>query len=486
MAMQLGITRRAMVKTVARVIVGRGVVPLLPDQKASAEAVGTGINVRISPPGPKSLVLLDRLKDSIAKSNYCGLFGIGLSKGQGCYVEDLDGNVYLDCFTSASSTILGYSYDEVAEAHYKVALNLQHTGFPYSPNVETLKLAEKLIRITPGDFSKKVIVGLSGSDSMDGAIEVARKFTGKMGIISFNRAYHGSTGLAQAASGFKALSEGIYDLNDPNFVKIDFPVTYADAERTLKNIETVLAFGKTAAMLVEIIQGDGGTIVAPPFFFARLRELLDRYRVILIDDEIQAGMGRTGKWWAADHERVVPDIIVIGKGLASGYAPVSAIIGRTEILNSLIPATQVFTFMGHPPTVSAALRVIEIIERDHLIENARETGAYLFENLKKAERKYPDVIVEARGKGLMIGLEINILKDPLAGKIFAYRCVEKGVYFGYIGDKQRVIRVLPPITAGQKEAEIIIHTVNETANEMSKGQIPQSTVDKVHRYAIGW
>ena len=484
--MQLGITRRAMVKAVARVIVGSGCVPLLFDHDASAEAMSTGINIKISPPGPKSLVLLEDLKKCIAKSNYCGLFGIGLNKGQGCYVEDLDGNVYLDCFTSASSTILGYSYDEVAEAHYKAALKLQHTGFPYSPNVETVRFSEKLIRITPGDFSKKVIIGLSGSDSMEGAIEAARKFTGKMGIISFNRAYHGSTGLAQAASGFNALNEGIYDLNDPNFVKVDFPATCADAERSLKNIETVLAFGKTAAMLVEIIQGDGGTIVATPFFFARLRELLDRYHVLLIDDEIQTGMGRTGKWWAADHESVVPDIIVIGKGLASGYAPVSAIIGRTEILNSLVPATQVFTLTGHPPTVSAALRVIDIIERDHLVENAREIGAYLFEGLKKVERKYPDVIVEARGKGCMIGLEIQISKDPLAGKIFAYRCVEKGVYFGYIGDKHRVIRVLPPITAGQKEAEIIIHTVNETADEMSKGKIPQSTIDKVNRYAIGW
>lgn len=475
-----------MVKAVAGMTVGSGVVPLLFNHKVLAETMSTGINIKISPPGPKSLALLNNLKKCIAKSNYCGLFSIGLKRGKGCYVEDLDGNVYLDCMTSASSTLLGYSYDEVAKAHYDAALKLQHTGFPYSPNVETVEFAEKLIRRAPGDFAKKVIIGLSGSDSMGGAIEAARKFTGKMGVISFNLAYHGSTGLSQAASGFKDLNEGIYDLNDLDFIKVDFPVTDADAERVLKNIETVLAFGKTAAVLVEIIQGDGGTIVAPPNFFARLRELLDRYRVLLIDDEIQTGMGRTGKWWAIDHEGVVPDIIVIGKGLASGYAPVSAIIGRAEILNSLVPATQVFTFMGHPPTVSAASRVIDIIERDHLMENARETGAYLFEGLKKAERKYPDVIVEARGKGCMIGLEINLSKDLLAGKIFAYRCVEKGVYFGYIGDKQHVIRVLPPITAGRKEAEIIINTVNETADEMSKGKIPQSTVEKVNKYAIGW
>jgi len=475
-----------MVRAMAGMTVGSGVVPLLLDRDVSAEVRSPGISIKVPPPGPQSRALLKDLKTCIAKSNYCGLFSIGLNKGDGCYVEDLDGNIYLDCMTSASSTILGYSYQEVADAQYEAARKLQHTAFPYSPNRETVEFAEKLIRITPGDFNKKVIIGLSGSDSMGGAIEAARKYTGKMGVISFNRAYHGSTGLSQAASGFKVLNEGVYDLNDPDFVKVDFPVNEADAERVLGNIETVLAFGKTAAVLVEIIQGDGGTIVAPPAFFARLRRLLDGYRVLLIDDEVQTGMGRTGKWWAVEHEGVVPDIIVAGKGLASGYAPVSAIIGRSEILDSLVSATQVFTLMGHPPTVSAASRVIDIIERDHLIENAGKTGGYLLNGLKRAAGKYPDVIVEARGRGCMIGLEINLSRDPLAGKIFAYRCVEKGVYFGYIGDKQRVIRVLPPITVGRKEADIVLHTVHETADEMSRAVIPASTVEKVRRYAIGW
>jgi len=484
--MKTGMTRRKMVSALTGMTIGSGFVPHLFSNRALAYPKSTGVDVKVSPPGPKSLALLKDVKENIARSNYCGLYSIGLNRGDGCYVEDLDGNVYLDCLTSASSTILGYSYDEVAEAHYETSLKLQHTAFPYSPNTETVALAERLIRIAPGDFSKRVIIGLSGSDSMGGAIEAARKFTGKMGVISFEMAYHGSTGLSQAASGFRALNEGVYDLDDPDFVKVDFPVTENDANRILKNIETILAFGKTAAVLVEIIQGDGGTMLAPPFFFTRLKELLDRYRVLLIDDEIQSGMGRTGRWWAIDHEGVVPDMIVAGKGLAAGYAPVSAIIGKTEILNALVPATHVFTFMGHPPTASAASKVIDIIERDRLIDNAKSTGAYLLENLAKAQKKYPDVIVEVRGKGCMIGIEINLSKRLLASKIFAYRCVEKGVYFGYIGDKQRVIRVLPPITAGRDEAKIIIDTVNATADEMSNGRIPQSTVDKVNKYAIGW
>jgi 4-aminobutyrate aminotransferase len=320
---------------------------------------------------------------------------------------------------------------------------------------------------------------------MCGAIEAARKFTGKQGIISFNFAYHGSTGLSQAASGFRSLNEGIYDLDDPDFIKVRFPVTPAEGESVLKNIEAVLAFGKTAAVIVEIIQGDGGTLLTPEGFFLRLREMLDRYKVLLIDDEVQSGMGRTGMWWACDHEGIVPDITVIGKGLCAGYAPVSAVTGRAEVLDALVPAAHLLTFTGHAPSTAAASIVIDTIRNEKLIENARLTGARLLKGLKEAE-KYADVVVEARGRGFMIGIEINLSKDILASKIFAYRCLEKGIYFGYIGDKQRVIRVLPPIILKEDECDQIIRVVHETAEEMHNNRVPKETIEKVKKYAIGW
>jgi len=487
--MKTKISRREMVKSIPGIALGAGFLTL-PLNRTSARSAalssGNQISVKISPPGPKSLALLDDVKKYIGRTNYSGLYGVGLKGGNGVYIEDMDGNTYIDCLTAASSTVLGYSRDEVAQAYYDTAVKIQQTVFGYSPNAETIELAKKLIELTPGNFEKKALLGLSGSDSSCGSIEAARKYTGKKGIISFNFAYHGSTGLSQAASGFRSLNEGIYDLNDPDFIKVKFPVTPEDGEKTLKNIESILAFGKTAAVMVEIIQGDGGTLLTPKDFFPRLREMLDKYQVLLIDDEVQSGMGRTGKWWACNYEGIIPDITVIGKGLSAGYAPVSALVGRMEVLDALVPASHLFTYGGHPPSAKAASAVIDIIRNENLIQNAFQTGGRLLQGLKDAEKKYPDVVVEARGRGFMIGIEINISKDLLASKIFAYRCLEKGIYFGYIGDKQRVIRVLPPLVLNQQECDEIIRVVNETAEEMHNNRVPQQTIEKVKKYAIGW
>ncbi len=486
--MKTKMSRREMVRSMSGIAVGAGISTISFNRApmpAAVSSMGSQVSVKISPPGPRSLALLEEVKKYVGNSNYSGLYGVGLKDGNGVYISDVDDNVYIDCLTSASSTVLGYSRDEVAKAYYNTALKIQQTCFPYSPNNEAVEFAKKVYEISPGNFKKKILMGLTGSDSMCGAIEAARKFSGKMGIISFNFAYHGSTGLSQAASGFRSLNEGIYDLNDPDFIKVQFPVTAEQGEMVLRNIESVLAFGKTAAVVVEIIQGDGGTLLTPRGFFLRLREMLDKYKVLLIDDEIQSGMGRTGMWWACNHEGIVPDITVIGKGLCAGYAPVSAITGRAEVLDALPPAAHLFTFTGHAPSMSAASMVIDTIKNEKLVENARVIGARLLQGIKEAE-KYPDVIVEARGRGCMIGIEINLSKDLLASKIFAYRCLEKGIYFGYIGDKQRVIRVLPPIVLKADECDEIIRVVHETAQEMHNNKIPESTIEKVRKYAIGW
>ncbi len=482
--MEKNLTRRGMLRSAAG-IAALSLFNPLRSEAATPAGVKRQINVGVSPPGPKSLALLEDVKRYVGRTNYSGLYGIGLKNGDGVYIEDMDGNVYIDCLTSASSTVLGYSQDEIAKAYYDSALSIQQTAFGYTPNRETVDLAKRLVEITPGNFRKKAMMGLSGSDSMCGAIEAVRKFTGRMGVISFNFAYHGSTGLSQAASGFRSLNDGVYDPNDPNFVKVPFPVTKEETERVLRSIESILSFGKTAAVLVETIQGDGGTLLAPAGFFPRLQGILKENNVLLVDDEVQSGMGRTGIWCACEHEGIVPDIVVLGKGLSGGYAPVSAIIGREDVLDALVPATHIFTYTGHGPSASAASKTIDIIKEKKLIENARKKGARLLKGLKETER-YADVVVEARGRGLMIGVEINVSRDPLASKIFAYRCVEKGIYFGYVGDKQRVIRVLPPMVINESECDTIIRVVHETAEEMHNGKIPQATVDKVKKYTLGW
>ena len=250
--MKNSISRREMIRSFSGITIGVGIAGFPFNSSmvyGTTKDVRSQISVKVSPPGPKSLELLENVRKYIGRTNYAGLYGIGLKEGNGVYIEDLDGNTYIDCLTSASSNILGYSHDEIAKAYYDSSLKIQQTAFIYSPNVAAVEFAKKIAEITPGTFQKKVLMGMSGSDSMDGAIEAARKFTGKKGTISFNFAYHGSTGLSQSASDFRTLNEGIYDMNDKDFVKVAFPVTPEDGERTLRNIESILAFDKTAAVM---------------------------------------------------------------------------------------------------------------------------------------------------------------------------------------------------------------------------------------------
>lgn len=196
-------------------------------------------------------------------------------------------------------------------------------------------------------------------------------------------------------------------------------------------------------------------------------------------------MGRTGKWWAIEHENVVPDLLVTAKGLSAGYAPISALVGREEVIDALAPAQHLFTYTGHPPSAAVASEVIQLIEKHNIIANAAQVGARILEGLKQVQDAFPQVITEVRGRGLMIGVEINLSNNRLAGKLFATRCVEKGVYLGYFGVNQNVLRIEPPSILSDEEAELITNTIYEVAEEMSTNQIPKTTIDKVHKYAIG-
>lgn len=483
--MKQPLTRREAVKTMTGAALWASM-PGRPMMLPAAGGIEPKVRMKVPPPGPKSLAMLERTRSLLGRTNYAGLFSICLADGSGVYMQDVDGNVYLDCLAGASSNILGYGREEVARAYFDTAMRMQHSCLVYSINEPAVRLAEALNRLFPSDAPRKTILGLSGSDANDGAIEAVRRFTGRPGILSFRHAYHGSTGLSQAASGYPAVNAGIYQAGDMDFIKADFPVTPADAARVLKNIESVLAFGKIGGVMVECLQGDGGNLMPAEGFFPRLKEMLDAYGVLLVCDEVQSGMGRTGRWWSYLHEGIVPDLVSSAKGLSAGYAPISALTGRAEVLDALEPVQHLFTYSGHAPSAAVAGKVIEIIEREGIVENARRVGARLLAGLKDIAARYPGVVVEARGRGLQIGIEIDISKDRYAGKLFAFRCVEKGVYPGYFGDKQRVIRMHPPLVLSEAQADIIIGTCAEVAEEMSGGRVPAGTAEKVRKYAQGW
>jgi 4-aminobutyrate aminotransferase-like enzyme len=440
--------------------------------------------IKIDPPGPKSLAMLDRLYQSIGRGNYTGLYGICIQKAQGhAWIEDIDGNIYLDCLSGAATNNMGYDND-IIQSYCKAATIIPHTCFSYSPTAYPIDLAENLIRITPGKHSKKVFLSLWGSKSCEDALEVMWRYTQKKIIIKFKDAYHGATWLSKSASGFNPPKSKRF--HDSHFITLPYPTTPELGEQVLHSIESLITTEDIAGVLIETILSDAGIRFPCPGFFSSLEDILKNNGVLLSVDEIQTGMGRTGKWWAIEYENVIPDLLIIGKALAGGYAPISALVGKSEHIDIIETGRQMGgTFSGHPPSAAAALHLIELIEKKNILYNTQAIGERLLSKLTQLVQQYPNILIEARGRGLLIGLEINVSDNPQAGKIFAMRCVEKGVYFGYYGTRQNVLRVAPPLVITEDECDIIVNTIQNVAQEMDRGCIPESTIEKADRYAIG-
>ncbi len=448
----------------------------------TAQPANTGVPV--FPPGPNSIAVLDTLAGAIGRANYTGLYGIVLASGQNAWLQDVDGNTYLDCLSCASSCTLGYGQEFLVAVYADTARTLQQSCFTYSPNTPAIALAEKMISLMPGTFDKRAMIGLSGSDASGGAIKAVRKFTKKLGIIHFKDDYHGSTGLSQQASDFGTLDDGIYG-NSPDFHEVAFPRAELEAVAALLAIEALLGLGSIGGLICEAIQGDAGIVVPPANFLASVRALTTQFGALMICDEVQAGMGRTGHWWAFEHEGIIPDLMVAAKGISAGYAPISVVVGRADVLNSLAPGQHIFTYGGHPPSAAVALATLNYIETQGLADHSGQVGGYLIAALQQVANQFPEIIVEVRGRGLMIGVQIDISQNPLAGKIFATRCVELGVYVGFFGVNADVVRIEPPLIIQQSDADLIAQTIAAVAQEVQNGTIPPQTIANVKKYSIG-
>ncbi len=441
------------------------------------------VHVQTKIPGPKSQQMVSRAMEVIAKAQYAGLFGITVTTGNGIYLTDADGNTFLDFLAGASAVSVGYGRQEIIDVYAKTAQKIQHSCFPYSPNEEAIEFANKLIQVTPGKYEKRVLFGLSGSDGVDAAIKIARRFTDRPKIISFRGGYHGSTGFSLSANGFSGLQKGLF-ISDA-FVMCDFPRTPEQAERTLSEIETLLKKGDVAALITECIQGDGGNVVPPPDFHRQLGELVHQYGSVFIIDEVQSGVGRSGQWWECQTYDVVPDILCAGKAITSGYIPMGACIANAEMAQTLDKAQHLFTYSGHPPSAAVGNKVFEIIENENLIQNAKERGEQLKAGLQKLVDRYP-FAKEVRGRGLHIGFEVNddSTNTPLGG-LFAFRCVEMGIYPGYFGSKNEVMRLHPPLIINEAEMQYAIDVITSVAEEWANGTFPQETVENYRQFGVG-
>lgn len=434
----------------------------------------------------KSKQVIQEMNTCIARTQYAGLYGVVLESGIRNKILDIEGTEYIDFLSGASTVCLGYGRSDVISVYAKTAQKLCHSCFVYSPNVEAVVLAKKLIAITPGKYPKKVLFGLSASDSMDGAIKAARIYARKKKIVSFRYSYHGSTGFAGVATGFLSLKNDMYASTEG--ICLDFPKTEAEANAVIQDAELMFREpdADIACIVFEPILGDGGNIVPPKDFWSSLLALTKKYHIVSIADETQSGMGRSGKWWAIEHFDATPDVIVIGKGLGGGYVAISACVGKAEILDSLQKAQHVFTLSGHPPSCAVASEIISIIEKQKIMSKTKRKGEFLKTHLIQVVRAYKnDVQCDVRGIGLQLG--ISILSNdgmPLVA-LFGTRCVQKGLYVGYFGVYNEVLRLHPPLTITYRELNRAISIFAEVFEEWKQSSIPYSTRALCERNAVG-
>ena len=362
-----------------------------------------------------------------------------ISHGKGCYLYGPENKKYLDFAAGIAVNATGHCHQLVSSAIAKQANKLIHACAGvvyYEPNIA---LAEKLSEITPFNNAKTFFTN-SGSEAVEGALKLARYVTGKKKLVALKQGFHGRTfGALSLTSSNMKYQQG-YDPILPDTIIIE------------KNIESLekLPGAEIAAIILEPIQGEGGYIPLDKDFLAAIRDFCDKNNILLIFDEIQSGVGRTGQWFACNHFGIKPDVLLLAKGIASGM-PLGAIIADASIMDKWDTGAHGGTYTGNPVACAAALATIEVIEKENLLENATQQGAFLLVELQKLQSNYPHIIKEVRGLGLMIGVEFFDLDIV---KTIRQKSLEQGLIVISCGAKGQVIRLCPPLIVTTEQSRI--------------------------------
>ena len=362
-------------------------------------------------PGPKAKEVIARDAQFVSPS-YTRGYPLVAKTGRGAMVEDVDGNMFLDFAAGIAVVSTGHCHPRVVEAIQKQAAELIHiscTDFYYQGLTE---LAERLAAVAPGKEAKKVYFGNSGTEAVEAAIKLARYHTRRDKIIAFHGCFHGRTlgALSLTASkavqrkGFGALLAGVFHIPYPNSYRCPYgnpsPCTCEESATFLEReiFKRMVDPEEVAAIFIEPIQGEGGYVPAPKEFLLELQRICRKYGILLVCDEVQSGMGRTGKWWASDHAGIEPDILCVAKGIASGM-PLSATIARASVMDWK-PGAHASTFGGNPVSVAAALVTIDLLETLY-IENARRVGEYLKGRMADWPARHR-IVSDVRGKRCLV------------------------------------------------------------------------------------
>lgn len=386
-------------------------------------------------------------------------------RAEGSYLYDVDGDKYLDMTTGIGVTNIGHCHPRVVEAIKEQASELIHTSVT-TYHRKYIETCEKLKEISPGRLDS-VFLANSGAECVEGAVKLAKYVTNRPGLINFLGSFHGRTHMCMALTTSKLYYKDMMEPLPPAIYTAPFPYVFrsstpdnpeAVVDETFKQLEVLfnqfINPRQVAAFVVEPILGEGGYVVPPDSFLPRLRKLADQHGIMLIIDEVQSGFGRTGKMFACEHVGVEPDIMTMAKGIADGM-PLSAFVSRKELTDQWPAGRHGTTFGGNPVACAAALASIAVIEEEKLAERATRLGNEMMDSLRKLAESRPH-LGEVRGRGLMIGLEFCD-KDGKPSKEWTEkvvaRCLENKMIILSCGQAGQVVRLVPPLTLSDSEAE---------------------------------
>ena len=428
-------------------------------------------------PGPQAKSIVERDAKSVSPS-YTRDYPLVAKRGHGAMIEDVDGNTFLDFAAGIAVCATGHCHPEVVGAIQKQAAELIHlsgTDFYYEGMPQ---LAEKLGSIAPGAEPKRVYFGNSGAEALEAAIKLVRYHTKRDKLIAFHGAFHGRTmgALSLTASravqrkGFGTLLSGVFHMPYPDTYRGTYGVrpetaaadclSYLENELFRRRVDPE----EVAGIFIEPIQGEGGYILAPAEFLQGLQKICRKYGILLVADEVQSGMGRTGKWWAVDYAGVEPDIICTAKGIASGM-PLSAVIARASVMDWK-PGAHASTFGGNPVCIAASLATLRLLEEKYMA-NAKRVGEFILRRTADWTERFKSV-GETRGRGLMIGIEfVRDQKTKEKAPEMRNRLIQAAFHKGLLvlGSGDTTLRFCPPLVIDEEQAEFAVKTLEECIRE---------------------
>jgi 4-aminobutyrate aminotransferase len=437
-------------------------------------------DIRTPLPGPKAAEIIAR-DAAVISPSYTRAYPLVIARGDGATVEDVDGNLFLDCAAGIAVNATGHAHPDVVQAitaQTHAFIHMSGTDFYYEPQVE---LAEALARLVPIEPPVRTFFGNSGAEAIEASIKLARYATGRQNLIAFLGAFHGRTlgALSLTASrtvqrrGFGPLVPGVFHAPYPDCYRCPVGATpdtcSAECLSYLEDdlLVHLVSPDEIAALVVEPIQGEGGYLVAPDQFLQKLRELTRRHGIVMVVDEVQSGMGRTGRMFAIEHSGVRPDVVAIAKGIASGM-PLGVTVARAELM-TWPSGAHASTFGGNPVSCAAALATIKLLQ-ERLVENAATVGRRLKDGLAALADKHP-IVGDVRGRGLMIGVELVRDRHTRERASEQRRAVVDAAFrrgLLVLGAGQNTVRFCPPLVLTAGEADTAVEIFDLALSDVQK------------------